>query len=189
MMKNRFLRRKTWRWGAGLLGVWLAAFGCASTPRGVVDHWPAEKNAIEVKVKADSQLNRYEDEAHTLVMCVYQLKSLKTFKQMSREKETAYRMVACQPFNDTVVAQQRFIIHPGEMRTIILDRAQHAQFVGVVAGYFDAKPQQITTSWRIPLLIYEQGPMIWKDRYRWPEPLKAELNLDPKGIRERGDAQ
>jgi type VI secretion system VasD/TssJ family lipoprotein len=189
MMKNRTWNLNTRKWSAGMLGVWLAVFGCASAPRGVADHWPAEKNAIELKVKADSQLNRYEDKAHTLVVCVYQLKSMKTFDQMSREKESAYRMVACNPFNDTVVAQQRFIFHPGEMRTITLDRAEHAQFVGVVAGYYEAKPQAITTSWRIPLLIYEEGPMIFKDRYRWPEPLKTELILDPMGIREREASQ
>lgn len=44
--------------------------------------WTYEKEAIRLHIKADNKLNLDEGEAHTLLLCVYQLSDPNTFNQL-----------------------------------------------------------------------------------------------------------
>ncbi len=62
-------------------------FGCSSVPKNVLQEPPAEPEAIVLNIKADSMLNQYNGEPHTLVLCVYQLSVPDVFKEMVKNDE------------------------------------------------------------------------------------------------------
>src|SRR6185312_15360862 len=52
----------------------------------------------------------------------------------------------------SVVGFDRIVLQPGERRTITLSRAAHAQYLGLVAGYFKITPAQDVVVFNIPVL-------------------------------------
>ncbi len=164
--------------------------GCASTPeKAVSSELPFEPNGIQLKLLADSALNLYEGEPHTLVMCVYQLSAPEAFRELVQTQEGVGRLLNCTSFGDTVTTSKRIILHPKEDRTIDLDRYKNTQYVGLVAGYYESSPPKSTRLYSIPIQYYEEGFWMWKDKYRWPKKLVLTLHLDSKGLRADKDQQ
>ena len=62
-------------------------FSCASAPVEPVKYG-YEKDAIELHLKADKQLNYKDKKAHALVICVYQLMSPNAFNQLAGSRAT-----------------------------------------------------------------------------------------------------
>ena len=167
-------------WVVGVAVMW---FGCASGPQVVGKDWPFEANGIELKLLADSNLNLYQDAPSTLVVCVYQLTDKGPFISLRKDREGLVKLIACQPFGDSVVDAQRVILHPGETRTLTMDRVKKTQLVGFVAGYLDANAKDSTHLYAIPLLTYKEGWGPWTDVYQWPKKLGRKIHLDSRGIR------
>ena len=65
---------------------------CASQPL-TPPEWRYEQEAIDIHVKADSQLNLYEGLPHTLLMCVYQLKDPNAFNQLTEDDDGLYKLL------------------------------------------------------------------------------------------------
>ena len=69
--------------------LWLLAFGlcsCTSMPSAPVE-WKYEKEAIQLHLKADFQLNLHEGTPHTLLICVYQLRNPNVFNQLAGDNK------------------------------------------------------------------------------------------------------
>ena len=158
--------------------------GCSSVPKNILKEAPGEAEAIVLNIKADSMLNQYNGEPHTLVLCVYQLSVPDVFKEMGKNDEGLSRLMSCNSFGDSVTAYQRAIVNPGEVTSIVVDREKGTLFVGLVAGYYDPTPGKSTKLYKIPITVYREGFAGWKEMYRWPEKLRVSLMLNPKGIRE-----
>jgi type VI secretion system VasD/TssJ family lipoprotein len=158
--------------------------GCSGVPKNVLKESPAEPEAIVLNIKADSMLNQYNGEPHTLVLCVYQLSVPDVFKEMVKNDEGLSRLMSCNSFGDSVTAYQRAIVNPGEVTSIVIDREKGTLFVGLVAGYYESLPGKSTKLFKIPITVYREGFAGWKEKYRWPDKLRVSLMLNPKGIRD-----
>ena len=75
--------------------------------------WTYEKDAIRMHIKADDKLNLDEGEAHTLLLCAYQLSDPNTFIQLSNDQDGLYKLLECSLFGDGAAASKRMIIQPG----------------------------------------------------------------------------
>ncbi|MEW5724892.1 MAG: type VI secretion system lipoprotein TssJ, partial [Thermodesulfobacteriota bacterium] len=138
--------------------------------------WTFGSNAISLQLKADSTLNLFEGNPHTLVLCVYQLADPNAYKDLASTKEGVVKLLAGQKFGETVSAVDRIIIQPGETRTVFLDRAVGAQYVGLVAGFFELDPAKASKLFQIPLDVSKKG-LIFKDTYMIPGRLDLSIFL------------
>ena len=141
---------------------------CASSP----SKFTYDADAISLKLKSSEDLNLYEDKAHTLLMCVYQLKDPNSFKQMAEEDAGITKLLGCSRFDQSVISSKRLVIQPNEEMTKSLDRAEGTKYVGIVAGYYNMNKQNMVRLEEIPLGFMTKNP---KD-------LKLRLMLGPNGI-------
>lgn len=145
--------------------------------------WGFGSNAISLRLQAADTLNQYENKPHTLSICVYQLQDPNSFKDMSQTEEGLIKLLSCKNFGKGCAGVNRIIIQPGETREMKLDRAEGAKFVGLVAGYFDLKPDRAVLLLDIPVLSYKKG-LIFKSDYQVPGDLDIRLNLGPNALSE-----
>jgi type VI secretion system VasD/TssJ family lipoprotein len=94
------------------------------------------KEDIIILIKGDPQLNRYQKNAHSLFLCIYQLKDPNTFNQYADEIDGIAKLMECRRFDSTVANAKRLVIQPGQELKDVRDRAEGARFLGIVAGYY-----------------------------------------------------
>lgn len=107
----------------------------ACTPTVAKPRWVFEKQAVKIHVKASNDLNMYNGRPHTLYICTYQLTNFNTFDRLARDPDGIHRLLECRLFDQSVASTNSKVIHAGEHVTLILDRAEQAQHLAVVAGY------------------------------------------------------
>ena len=147
--------------------------------------WTYGSNAVVLRLKADATLNLYQGSAHTLVLCVYQLKDPNAYNELAKSTDGLVKLLACQRFGDSVAGVQRVIVQPGTERKIEMDRAEGAKYVAVAAGYFELDPNNASKLMKIPVDVVNQG-WVFKDKYQLPGKLDVGLYLGPRGIQELG---
>jgi type VI secretion system VasD/TssJ family lipoprotein len=143
--------------------------------------WTYEKDAIRMHVKADDKLNLDEGEAHTLLLCAYQLSDPNTFNQLSNDQDGLYKLLECSLFGSGAAASKRMIIQPGQDINLTLDRAEGARYVAVVAGYYILEKDRMVKMVDIPEFVEKKG-FIKKTKTRKPAPLSIDLVLGPQQI-------
>lgn len=143
--------------------------------------WTYEKDAIKIQVAADPMLNQNNGKAHTLYLCIYQLKDPNGFNQLSSDESGLYKLLECSRFDAGVAASKRLVVHPQESTTLMLDRAENAKYLAVVAGYYSIVKEGITRLVEIPVVVEEKG-FISKERTKKPGPLDIKLILGPQQI-------
>ena len=144
---------------------------CASTPKYVY-----EESAVTIHLKSGPDLNLYEDLAHTLLLCVYQLKDPNAFKQLTDESEGIPRLLGCTRFDPSVTGSKRIVMQPDEEITKILDRAEGTKYIGIVAGYYRAKKDSMVRLIEVPLSMLSKSP----------KKMKINLYLGAQEIQELG---
>ncbi|WP_022665657.1 type VI secretion system lipoprotein TssJ [Desulfospira joergensenii] len=158
----------------------LVLFSCAKKvlppPR-----WTYEKEAIKIQVKADPMLNLDNGKAHTLFVCVYQLKDPNGFNQLSGDQSGLYKLLECRLFDPGVATSKRLIVNPGEQTTLMMDRAEHAKYLGIIAGYYGIVKERITRLIEIPVVVEEKG-FIAREKTQKPGLLDITLLLGPEQI-------
>jgi type VI secretion system VasD/TssJ family lipoprotein len=143
--------------------------------------WGYEKDAIRMHIKADSKLNLDEGEAHTLLLCAYQLSDPNTFNQLSNDEDGLYTLLECSLFGNGAAASKRLILQPGQDINLTLDRAEGARYVAVVAGYYILEKDRMVRIVEIPEVVEKKG-MIRVKKTRKPAHLSVELVLGPQQI-------
>lgn len=143
--------------------------------------WTYEKDAIRMHVKADDKLNLDEGEAHTLLLCAYQLSDPNTFNQLSNDQDGLYKLLECSLFGSGAAASKRMIIQPGQDINLTLDRAEGARYVAVVAGYYILEKDRMVKMVDIPEFVEKKG-FLKKTKTRKPAPLSIDLVLGPQQI-------
>jgi type VI secretion system VasD/TssJ family lipoprotein len=170
---------------AGLVCFLIAPFifSCASAPVEPVK-WGYEKDAIELHLKADKQLNFKDKKAHALVICVYQLISPNAFNQLSGSRNGLYSLLECSVFDPTGVAvSKQIVVNPGKDMDIKLDRAEGAKYVALVAGYYTIDKDKITRLYQIPD-VTERSGFLWLNKTTRPDKLEISLILAPRQIQD-----
>ena len=86
-------------------------------------------------IKADNKLNLYNNKAHTLYICIYQLEELNSFDNLTEDTHGIRQLLDCRLFDESVAAANSKVIHAGEDIVLTLDRAERAKYATMVAGY------------------------------------------------------
>jgi type VI secretion system VasD/TssJ family lipoprotein len=144
---------------------WLLTLGvvlcsCASAPTELTiedDDWVYEDRAISITVKAPSDLNSVSGRPHSLALGVFQLNDPNTFSGLSTTMDGAVQLLQKGRIDDTVANFTIVNIRPGEQRRVQLNRAKTAQYVGVIAGYFELNPKNDVELFSVPLKAIKRG--------------------------------
>lgn len=159
---------------------------CASSPQTV--KWEYEKDAVELHLKADKQLNYKDKKAHALVICAYQLMSPNAFEQLSGSRDGLYKLLECQVFDPASVAVSKQIVaNPGKNMVVKIDRAEGAKYVALVAGYYTIDRAKITRLYKIPE-VSERSGFLWLRKTYKPGPLIVDLVLGARQLQDPAPA-
>jgi type VI secretion system VasD/TssJ family lipoprotein len=155
-------------------------YACASQPL-LPPQWQYEKEAIKLHIKADPKLNLEEGTPHTLYVCVYQLKDPNAFNQLAGDNDGIYNLLECGLFDSAVATSKKLIARPGQDMNFVLDRAEWAKYLSVVAGYFTLRKDRMIRLFDIPVVVEEKG-VFNRKRIQKPGLLNIELILGPQQI-------
>ena len=147
--------------------------------------WHFQQAAIKIALEADAQLNLFDNTPHTLFMCIYQLSDPNGFNLFTQNSKGLSDLLACNRFDPSVVNFKRVIVQPGSRQDVIMDRAEGARYVGIVAGYFSLYKDRSIRLIDIPVVVETKG-FIKKTRIKKPGKLAVKMFLGPTGIRETG---
>ncbi len=148
------------KWLILTLAVLLLAGGCSSTPTELTvdpDGWVYEKRAITINIKAPNDLNSVSGRPHSLAIGVFQLSDPNTFSGLSVTAAGAVELLQKGQIDETVASFTLINVRPGEQRKVTLNRAQTAQYVGLIAGYFNINPTKDVKVFPIPLRAQKRG--------------------------------
>lgn len=160
--------------------VTVALSACASQPLPPPE-WSYEKDAVRIHLKADPKLNFDDGLAHTLVVCIYQLKDPNAFNQLSEDTEGIYKLLECGLFDAGVATAKRLIVHPRQDVNIKLDRAEGAKYVAVVAGYYVLQKDRMIRLFDIPVVTETKG-FIKRTKTSRPGMTDIQMELGPSQI-------
>ena len=163
-----------------IAGLMLFFFACTAQQL-PPPQWSYEKEAIRLHINADSMLNLDEGEAHTLLLCVYQLTDPNTFNQLSNDDDGLYTLLECGLFGAGAAASKRLIIQPGQDINMVLDRAEGARYVAMVAGYYILEKERMIKVVEVQEIIEVKGSFR-KKKTRKPGHLSIDLRLGPQQI-------
>lgn len=154
---------------------------CASQPLPAPD-WTYQKDAITIHLMADSKLNYDDGVPHTLLVCIYQLKDPNAFNQLSEDTDGIYKLLECGLFDSGVATAKRAIMNPGQDIKMVLDRAEDAKYVAIVAGYYVLQKDRMIRLFDIPVEVESSG-FIKKTKVQKPGNMNIELHLGPSQIK------
>jgi len=159
----------------------LVACACASQPVAPPSDWRYEKEAIQLNLKAATQLNLYEGAPHTLLVCVYQLRDPNAFNQLAEDKDGLYKLLECSRFDGSVASAKRLIVHPGQDMALALDRGEGAKYVAIVAGYYRLEKEGTVRLYDIPWVVEKKG-FVKRTKTSKPAVLTIDLVLGSQGL-------
>ncbi|MDT8272298.1 MAG: type VI secretion system lipoprotein TssJ [Desulfomonilia bacterium] len=157
-----------------LISVLPLLVACAAATRPA---WEYEENAITLLIEADNQLNMRDGKAFTLSLCLYQLKDPNAFLQLASDVDGLYKLLDCGVFDASVAMSKRLIIHPGQNLKGVLNRAEGAKYVAVVAGYYTVEKDRIVRFYKIP--VAKKGLF---QKKMVPQHLEVQLKLGAQQI-------
>jgi type VI secretion system VasD/TssJ family lipoprotein len=133
---------------------------------------PYCERAINVSLKADPKLNLYQNTAHTLLVCLYELRDPNAFNQLMDEPNGLAKLMECGRFDPSVAYVKRIVVQPGKQINETLDRAEGAKYLTLVAGYYVKDKERPYRLYRIPAGDCKESAM------------NLEVGLGPQAIRD-----
>jgi type VI secretion system VasD/TssJ family lipoprotein len=164
------------------LSVSIVLSACAKKPE-PVPVWSFESGGIRIRYSADRQLNVVDGKAHTLVLVVYQLDNLNGFNQFAGYPDGIRKLLKAGSFDPSVMAVERTFVEPDRQDQLVLNRAEKAKWIAVVAGYYNMAPGKVARTYEIPYKVESRG-WIFKTREARIEPINLDLTLGPQSIEE-----
>ena len=119
--------------------------------------WDYEESAIYINLESEGLLNFYNNEPHTMILGVIQLSEPKGFTKLLKSPEVIKQILETGKAEETILQLDRFVVTPGTRTSLLIDRAQDAKVVGVVAGYFNFDAIKSSRLFKIPPIIKEDG--------------------------------
>ena len=132
-------------------------------------------------LSAERELNRYGGESHTLLLGIYQMEDAAAFYKMIADPAALARSLSANKGNEGFVQFTRYVVDPGQHSILILDRAQKAKFIGLVAGYYQMSGPTAARLFEIPLTVASDG-LLSKTWKATPAQLAARVKFGPDGI-------
>lgn len=143
-----------------------------------------EKDAIQLRLVGDPQLNLYQKKAHSLIVCLYHLRDPNSFNQLISEKDGLPRLLECSRFDPSVTYSRRFVVQPNQDVTELLDRTDGARYVGVVAGYYTLHKENSVRFFSIPMTEVKDGSTLVQKTAK----LNIDLHLGSQEIKPASEA-
>lgn len=143
-------------------------------------------NGLVIKYKSSANLNPFNGSSHTIVTVVYQLSNLNSFNDLAKTKEGLIKLLEAGAFDSSVAAVDKYIIHPNETKTINSYRAQNAQWVAIVAGYYELVPGFSTSTQAIPISYSKKGYWPFRDTVTKVEDLVLEIEFNDYSLQSKG---
>lgn len=154
--------------------------GCAAKQADLPEY-TYQENAIQINLRADAKLHWHEGTPHTLMVCVYQLRDLNSFNYLSSTKEGLYQLLECRNSDASIVTSNREFIQPGDNTLLTYDRSEDTRNVGLVAGYYDMREENMIRKAKIPVVKEIKGFFTRKEIAK-PSQLTMDVTLGPYGI-------
>jgi len=85
-------------------------------------------------------------------------------------------------FDEIVVAAASRIVYPGERKKVVLDRAENARWIGIVAGYQKIRPGETDFLERVQVVTQISG-IIRKKRTERVEKMTIHLDLGAESLK------
>lgn len=153
---------------------------CATAPL-LPPEYSYGKDEIHIDINADPRLNLYEGSAHTLLVCVHQLRDPNAFNRLAGERNGVYQLLECSQFDPSVTYSKRIIIQPDQRATYTLDRAEGTRYVAIAAGYYNIRKENVIRLFEIPVVKRYSGGF-GGSRIPGPGILNITLDLGPQAI-------
>ncbi len=161
------------------LVVWslLCFSGCANIPK---DDFSYMKNALVIDIKAQNNLNTYNNQPHTILLGLFELSDPNLFNQMLEQQDSVSKIFGDNVLDGNVLSRRKLVIQPGEHKQLTMDRIEGARYLGVVAGYYKLQQDKSTSRLYSVELDYTKKT-IWS---RAVEPkILVELMLGSDGLK------
>jgi type VI secretion system VasD/TssJ family lipoprotein len=182
---GRASRGRARPWGTGLVFLLLTAalFLPASCENKIekIEEWPYQERAIKIKYKADPDLNIHDEKDHTLFVCIYQLIDPNAFRDNTSSRDGVVKLLSCERFDQSFASADRLVVHPGGEEIKTYSRAENAQWVGIVAGYYNLWPEHVHELVQVPTKVEKSG-IFFKKEKMVPGPLNLNLYFGPEEI-------
>lgn len=147
--------------------------------------WSFSPEGIQIQYVADKMLNVFENEPHTLILAVYQMNNINVFNNLTKDSEGLKKLLQVQSFDSSVVGMDKIIVQPGEEKTAVLNRAEDARWVGIIAGYCTLNPGQVNRLFNIPLITEKKGIYGFRTTESRAGQMTIKLLLGPTALHER----
>lgn len=144
--------------------------------------WAWQPNALHLSITADHDLNRYDEQPHALMVCLYQLSSVNTWSELIKSPSGMDTLLKCEGFDNSVVQSERLFIQPGKQQQLDLDRLENGRYVALVAGYATSKAQRLSSLFKFPVKQATKGFLFWKKQQYWPGDLFINLILTEQSL-------
>lgn len=135
--------------------------GCSSAPPQLTvapNDWTYGARLLQVHVSTANTLNIDSGQPHAISLGVFQLSDPATFSSLSASPAGAAKLLdQGQAADASVVDFDRIVLQPGEKRTVYLNRAANAQYIGLIAGYYKIDPIQDVALFNIPIVAKPVG--------------------------------
>ena len=159
---KREMNSRNARAGLGCLApVALLLVACSSAPPNLTvapTDWTYGARLVQIDVSAASTLNIDSGQPHAISLGVFQLSNPASFTTLSASPAGAAKLLdQGQGADASVVDFDRIVLQPGEKRTIFLNRAANAQYIGLVAGYYKLDALQDVALFNIPIIAKPVG--------------------------------
>ncbi|MDQ8021118.1 MAG: type VI secretion lipoprotein TssJ [Moraxellaceae bacterium] len=120
--------------------------------------WSFESRAIEARVDTAPALNRYDDQAHSLVLMVVQSADADAVRKLFADESALTRALLSGQTPAGLLSVSRYaLVEPGRQARFALDRQTKAQYIGVVAAYFGKPLQEGSRLFQIPAEVDKSG--------------------------------
>jgi type VI secretion system VasD/TssJ family lipoprotein len=166
--------------GYGILSCALLLSGCSwfGPTVTIPPSWQYEKEAISLHIMADTRLNLFQKQSHSLLLCIYHLRDPNAFNQLLNQKDSLTRLLECERFDPSVVLARQLVVQPGQELTEVMDRAEGARFVNIAAGYYDLRKEAVIRAYEVPVSAEKKGGNL----ILLPKKLTIDLRLGPTTI-------
>lgn len=121
----------------------------AENPRDVT--WNFQKNAIGLTIISSSNLNVVQGVPHSVSICLYQTENPDLLKAKAETEEGLRELLLCKSSPPERFQAQQIYVQPNTIVEKMLDRAENAKYLAVVAGFNILNSKQSFSIIPIPL--------------------------------------
>jgi type VI secretion system VasD/TssJ family lipoprotein len=120
-------------------------------------NWDFEARGIALRFQAPQQLNLHSGKPHTLYLRVFQLSDVKVFNDIRISQAGIRELLTAAEIDPTFLSTREYVIAPGEMLKVTLERLKETRFIAIVAGYYQLEPDEVVRVFPVPAVASRAG--------------------------------